>query len=147
MHDPDRSVSEIMRTSFVALGARDTLEMADALMHFGRVRHIPVLDGDRLVGILSQRDVLAHALSKTLDFDARERRTHLHSVDVAEAMSRKPVAVRPEASLGEAARLMLTHRIGAVPVTDAEGRLVGIVTESDLLREAYAPDVSVEDAT
>lgn len=140
MLDAERSVAEIMRTKFVALGVKDKLDLADALMHFGRVRHLPVLDGSRLVGLLSQRDVLAHALSKALEFDSQERRTFLHSIDVAEAMSRKPVTVRRETSLREAARLLLAHRIGALPVVDEDGRAIGLVTETDLLREAYGEE-------
>jgi CBS domain-containing protein len=144
MLDADRPVSEIMRSQFVTLGVKDKLDLADALMHFGRVRHLPVLDGDRLVGLLSQRDVLAHALSKALEFDAQERRTFLHSIDVAEAMSRKPVTVRRETSLREAARLVLAHRIGSLPVVDDAGRAVGLVTETDLLREAYGADLGAD---
>jgi CBS domain-containing protein len=146
MHDPDRPVSEIMRREFVAVAATDTLDMADALMHFGRVRHLPVLDAGRLVGILSQRDVLANALTKALDFGAQERRTFLHSVNVGEAMTRKPVTIRPDTPIREAARLVLAHRIGALPVLDAAGRPVGLVSESDLVRAAYEPDPDAKGA-
>jgi CBS domain-containing protein len=104
------------------------------------VRHLPVLEDGRVVGIVSQRDLLAASLSKALDFEARDRRTFLRSVDVGEVMSREVVTIAPEASLADAAALMLGRRIGCLPVVKPDGTLVGLVTETDLLRAAFLPD-------
>jgi CBS domain-containing protein len=142
MKHHDRPVSEIMRRHFVTLSPADKLDLADDVMKLGRIRHMPVLDGERLVGIVSQRDLLAASLSKALDFEAKERRIFLKSVAVEEAMTRDPVTIAPETSALEAARLLVRRKIGCLPVVDAEGAMVGLVTETDLLRCAY----EVEDA-
>ena len=131
------TVSEVMQPSPMTVRADDGMDMTEDLMSLGRVRHLPVVDGDRLVGIVSLRDLLAHSLTRALDFEPRERRVFLKSVDVREAMSERLITVRPETSQQEAAALMLRHRIGCLPVIDAGGALVGIVTETDLLRAAY----------
>jgi CBS domain-containing membrane protein len=80
--------------------------------------------------------VLACSLTRALDFEARERRVFLKSVTVREAMSERLITVPPKATQAEAAALMLRNRIGCLPVVDGE-ELVGIVTETDLIRAAY----------
>ena len=131
------TVGEIMRSDPMTLRADDHLDMTEDLMSLGRVRHLPVLEGDRLVGVVSLRDLLACSLTRALDFDARERRVFLKSVDVREAMSKRLITVQVNATREEAASLMLRNWIGCLPVVDASGRLVGIVTETDLIRAAY----------
>lgn len=136
----DRPVSEIMRTQFVTLKTEDRLDLAEDVMKLGRIRHMPVLDGKRLVGVVSQRDLLAASLSRALDFEASHRRSFLKSVAVEEVMTRDVVTVTPETPIGEAAMLMIRRKIGCVPVVNSEGAAVGLVTETDLLRSAYSGD-------
>jgi CBS domain-containing protein len=130
-------IAEIMQPSPMTVCANDGMDMTEDLMSLGRVRHLPVVDGARLVGVVSLRDLLAHSLTRALDFEPRERRVFLKSVDVREAMSERLITVRPDTPQAEAAALMLRHRIGCLPVVDAGGALIGIVTETDLLRAAY----------
>lgn len=132
-----RTVEEIMRTDFVALQEGDCLDFADDVMRLGRIRHLPVLAGGKLAGIVSQRDLLAHSLSRTLDFEPRDRRSFLKSVQVADAMTRDVVTVQPSTPLDEAARLMIRHQIGCLPVLGPDRVPVGLITETDLLRAAY----------
>jgi CBS domain-containing protein len=132
-----RSVADIMRKDFVSLQEGDRLDFAEDVMRLGRIRHLPVLQQGRLAGIVSQRDLLAHSLSRTLDFDPQDRRSFLKSVDVSEAMTREVVTVDPGTSLEEAARLLIRHQIGCLPVVGSDGVPVGLVTETDLLRAAY----------
>ena len=84
----DRRVEELMESEVVTLAAGDRLDLADDVMRLGHVRHIPVLDDGRVVGIVTHRDLLAASLSKTLSFDPRHRRTFLRSIDVGEVMPR-----------------------------------------------------------
>ncbi len=98
---------------------------------------MPVVDGERLIGVVSQRDLLASSLSLARDFEVGQRRNFMRSVVVEEVMTPQPITVAPTDTLREAARLMLTHRIGCLPVVERDGRLVGLVTETDLLRGAY----------
>jgi CBS domain-containing protein len=136
--DPhQRRVSEIMRTEVATLAPQERLDLADDIMKLGRVRHMPVLEDGRLVGLVSQRDLLAASLTGVLDFDKRERRTFMRSVKVSEVMSHGPIGVEPEATLREAAELLVHHRIGCLPVLNSDGTLVGLVTETDLLRAGF----------
>lgn len=142
----DRRVSEVMESEIVTLAASDRLDLADDVMRLGRVRHIPVLDDGRVVGVVTHRDLLAASLSKALSFDPGQRRTFMHSIDVGEVMSRDVVTVAPDATLSEAASLLIGRRIGCLPVVKGDGALVGLVTETDLLRAAFQPEGDVIDA-
>ena len=141
----DRPVSEIMRTQLLTLKTEDRLDLADDVMKLGRIRHMPVLDGKRLVGVVSQRDLLAASLSRALDFEALHRRSFLKSVAVEEVMALDVVTVAPDTSIGESALLMIRRKIGCLPVIGSEGAPVGLVTETDLLRAAYGVGAPSDD--
>jgi CBS domain-containing protein len=131
-----RPVSEVMQREVVTLRAEDHLDLADDLMRLGRVRHMPVLEGERLVGVVSSHDLLAASLTKVLDFEPQHRRTFMRSIEVREAMSRDPVSVGPDTALSEAARILIERKLGCLPVVKGDA-LVGLLTETDLLRAAY----------
>lgn len=136
-----RRVSEVMQTVVTTLTIHDRLDFADDVMRLGRVRHMPVLDQTKLVGIISNRDLLAASLSRTLDFAATDRRTFLRSIEISEVMSHDLITTSGDATLREAAELMLRHKIGCIPVVKSDRTLIGLVTETDLLRAALLPEL------
>ena len=140
MNREDRPVSKIMRREVATLAAEEKLDLADDIMRLGRVRHMPVTQDSKLVGIVSTRDLMAASLSQALEFDWSERRTFLKSVTVREAMTADPVTVAPETTLRAAAKLMLERKIGCLPVVRPDGTLLGLVTETDMLAAAFLPD-------
>ena len=140
MEAATRRVSEVMQAEVATLTLHDRLDLAEDVMRLGRVRHMPVLDGTKLVGIVSSRDLLAASLSRVLDFEATQRRTFLRSVEVAEVMSQDLITVGRDATLREVATLMVRHKIGCVPVVSAAGVFLGLVTETDLLTAALLSD-------
>ncbi len=97
---------------------RDTLAKAKTLMEAGGFRRLPVVEGGRLVGIITERDLRQHI-------------GYLDATRVDGAMSGTPMTVPPYSSVQDAARLLLQHKIGGLPVVEG-GRLVGIITERDL---------------
>ncbi len=136
-----RRIAEIMRTEFASLRPEDRLDLADQVMKLGRVRHLPVLDGDgRLVGIVSNRDLLEASLTNVLAFEASQRRGFLHSVGVAEVMKAQVETVTPDTLLGVAAASMIRNKIGCLPVVRDDGIMIGLITETDLLIAAYLPE-------
>jgi CBS domain-containing membrane protein len=140
-----RRIEEIMRTEFASLRPEDRLDLADQVMQLGRVRHLPVLDGDgRLVGIVSNRDLLEASLTSVLSFDTSERRGFLRSIDVSEVMTSEVETVGPQTPLGVAAGRIIRNKIGCLPVIREDGTMIGLVTETDLLIAAYLPDSDLE---
>ena len=132
----NRKVSELMHREVVTVQHDERLDLADDIMRLGRIRHLPVLSGEELVGILSSRDLLAASLSKALDFDAQERRAFMRSVEVKEVMTPQVDTATPDDSVIEAGRRMLRRKIGCLPVVDEKGAFLGLLTETDLLRAA-----------
>lgn len=137
---PDTAVERIMQSEFATVRSDERLDFVDDVMALGRVRHMPVVDDGKLVGVVSQRDLLAASLSRVLDFDRQERRTFLRSIDVREVMAPRPITVGPGTTLADAAALLLRHKIGCLPVVGPGGEAIGLLTETDLLRAAYAED-------
>jgi CBS domain-containing protein len=130
-------VARVMQRAVATLRVDDQLDLADDVMRLGRIRHMPVMDGVRLVGIVSQRDLLAGSLARAFQIDPRQRRDFLRSVPVREVMSKNVVSVGAGATLSQAANLMIERQIGCLPVLNGEGLLVGLLTQTDLLRTAY----------
>ena len=135
-----RPVSAILRAEFASLREDDRLDLVDQVMKLGRVRHLPVLDpAGRLVGIVSNRDLLEASLTSVLSFETAQRRGFLRSISVSEVMTRVVETVDPETPLGVAAARMISHKIGCLPVVRPDGTMVGLITETDLLLAAYLP--------
>jgi CBS domain-containing protein len=127
------AVKEIMMKAPVTLSPEDTLDLANDIIYLGRVRHIPILDKGRLVGILSQRDLFGAAATAVLGLKGKTKKALLKSTQIKEVMSKTVVTVSPEATVKEAARKMAQKKIGCLPVVDA-GTLVGLLTTTDVMR-------------
>lgn len=122
-----------MSTRLVTLVADETVSLAEQLMKAIEVRHLPVLaEGDRLVGVVSDRDLLAAAASSIAHLAEDDSRAFKRTISVEEIMTRKVRVVEPGTRLVTAAKLMRSEKIGCLPVVEG-GDLVGLVTESDLL--------------
>lgn len=125
-------VMDRMRRSPVTVNQSDTLHHAIKTLETWKIRHLPVVEGDRLVGIISDRDV-KRAAPSPLDLETVEEFITLTSgVTVKEIMAKDVVTISQHAPIEEAAVLMCERRIGALPVVH-DRRLVGIITETDVL--------------
>jgi CBS domain-containing protein len=101
-----------------------------------RFRHLPVVDGAKVVGMISHSDLL-HASSSHLTSFAKEVDELVHKMPAKRIMRDDFVTVRPDAALVDVAAEMWKARAGCVLVTEASGELVGIITEADFLRLAH----------
>lgn len=118
-------VTRYMSASPHTIGAEQTLDVASRLMREHHVRHLPVLRGGQLVGIISERDVSLISGLPKVDPSALE---------VSDAMSEELFTVAPETPLGEVAATMALHKYGAALVVDGRQRLLGIFTTVDALQ-------------
>lgn len=131
------NVSEVMTRSPIVASPDESVRQLVQLFEKHEFHHLPVVEHGRLLGIISDRDVLRHVSpfvgminEQQQDVSTLERRAH-------QVMTRRPMTIEPETSVEEAAAAMLEHRVSCLPVVDSEGRLFGIVTTRDLLRVAY----------
>lgn len=129
-------VRELMSASVITLTRGQSLPAARELMQLKRTRHLPVVDAEgRLVGLVTHRNLLAAAVSSLAPLSAEERDELQFRVPVASIMQTEVWTIHPDAPADAAARLMLDRRIGCLPVVEA-GRLIGIITEADLVEAA-----------
>ncbi|WP_290923032.1 CBS domain-containing protein [Halodesulfovibrio sp.] len=127
-------VQDLMSTNLFTLKKSDSLMAAKSLMELARIRHIPVVEnGNIFVGIITHRDILSSTLSKLADIDREVQDEIEASIPVSEIMRSDVFAVAPQASLRDAAELLLNHKYGCLPVVEKD-ILVGIITEADFLR-------------
>ncbi len=137
-------VKDLMSRQVLTIGTSDSCLEAVARMHQAKVRHLPVVNKDEmLVGIVTDRDLRHHLFSADVykDLGTTPVEILLKAVPVAEIMSTRVVTAEPEDQLVEAARFMLEEKVGSLPVVE-RGRVVGIITETDLLRQICRADAA-----
>ncbi|MFZ1059818.1 MAG: CBS domain-containing protein [Candidatus Rokuibacteriota bacterium] len=135
-------VSELMSKHVWTIGMSDSCHEAAARLCREKIRHLPVVaDDGTLQGIVTDRDLRHHLFGPGVFGHIGNVSVHtlLKAHSVKEIMSFPAVSVEPAASLEDAARLMRERKIGALPVVEA-GRVVGILTETDLLRHICRAD-------
>ena len=127
--DSCRTIGQIMAREPVTVHPEDVIDLAASMMDWEYIRHMPVEDDEgKLLGIVSHRSLL-RALSK--------RKKDAEAPAIRDVMNPTPVTVTPETTTLEGIRLMKENRVGCLPVVTAtEGRLVGVVTETDFLNIA-----------
>lgn len=121
---PGLSVSDVMTPQPVTIGRGQSLAVAHQMMRDHRCRHLPVLEHNELVGVLSQRDLYFLESLGTFDLEADK---------VDDAMTHESYAVSPDAPLEEVARTMAEQRYGCAVVMERD-RVIGIFTATDALR-------------
>lgn len=126
-------VQDVMQTRLYTVTPATTLPDALRLISQRGVRHLPVVDDEGLVGILSDRDLKRAMASSATSLERHELNYLLDRVRVGELMTKGVITIGRQSPIEEAACLMVQEKIGALPVTE-EGRLIGLVTETDVLR-------------
>lgn len=132
---PTTPVREIMTDFVETLRVGDTLALARQRIARGRIRHLPVVDGEeRLVGLITHRRILEAWVSHGHPNEESPAQV-ARDVPVEMLMDKDLLTVDPETSAAHAAKLLETYKFGCLPVV-AHGKLVGIVTEADFVRFA-----------
>jgi CBS domain-containing protein len=118
-----------MRTAVATVNEGDALSLVLQMMRWRNFRHVPVMRGETIVGIVSERDVLRAARDSPLRLEGC----------AADVMSHPVRSIRPDTDLQEAASILAREKIGCLPVV-SDGRLVGLLTTSDLLATMAEPE-------
>ncbi|MFP4516134.1 MAG: CBS domain-containing protein [Desulfovibrionales bacterium] len=127
------TVADLMTSDVFALGDQDTLLTARSIMTLAKIRHIPIVDSEnRFAGLLTHRDILNASVSRFAEIDQQEQDELDAGIPIREIMRTDVKTVTPDMHIKEAARLLLEHKYGCLPVLAGE-QLVGIVTEADFL--------------
>jgi acetoin utilization protein AcuB len=129
-------VRDLMTEKVTTLGPDDKMDQAFYHLNFERIRHLPVVEKGRVVGMISDRDIkkfLGSLTSSPPHIKNEERSRTIKTRKVRTMMKRGIVTISPAAEAAEAASIMIKRKIGALPVVQ-EGKLAGIITTTDILR-------------
>ena len=132
-------VRDLMTIRPITVPPRMPVVEARRTMHERLIRHLLVVEGDQLIGILTDRDIRSNMPSPATSLSAWELNHLLARLTVGEVMTTNVIVVEPDRPAASAAALLISERIGALPVMDG-ARLVGIVTETDFVRAFAARD-------
>jgi acetoin utilization protein AcuB len=126
-------VRDVMSSPVTTIPQDASLLMAALAMRRDSIRHLPVVEGVRLVGVITERDILRASPSLLGKVSQDEYNTMFETIQVYRAMNKEPLTVTSETPLREAVGLMIEHKLGCLPVVDGDC-LNGILTRSDLLK-------------
>lgn len=127
-------ISTIMTQDVVKLNLEDNLTKAESLFKKHHIRHIPVVNGNKIIGMLSYTDLLRISFADALEDDEVNVDTTVYNMfTVEQVMAKNLVTISPETTIKEAAEILATREFHALPVC-AGKLLVGIVTTTDLIR-------------
>ena len=131
-------VEDLMTSKVFTVEQHDMIDRVFFLLHYEKVRHLPVVEKGKVIGIVSDRD-LYKALgpkSNSKSIETAEGTTALHVIPqkVQHIMRRGVLTVNPDTYASEAATIMAENKVGALPVVDKNGKLAGIVSATDILR-------------
>jgi acetoin utilization protein AcuB len=127
-------VRDIMTSPVIVVAPQIPVPQANALMKERGIRHLPVIENGQLAGIVSRGDLREASISEAINADLYEISFFLSRLPVSKLMTREVVTISPDALIVDAAELMTGNKIAGLPVVDEAGSVIGIVTESDLLR-------------
>ena len=122
-----KPITDVMSANPCAIDASKPVAYAAKMMKEEDVGLAPIVEGDRLVGTLTDRDIVTRVVAEGRD---------PQSVTVREVASTELVTVDPQQDLDEALRLMASHQVRRLPVVEEDGRLVGVLAQADVAREA-----------
>jgi CBS domain-containing protein len=122
-----KTVREVMTSKLCSIDTDKTVAYAAKMMRDEDVGIAPIVEGDRLVGVLTDRDIAVRVVAEGGDPE---------QVKVTEVASRDLVTLDPQQDLSEALRLMARHQVRRLPVVEEDGRLVGVLAQADVAKEA-----------
>lgn len=126
-------VSQIMATDVVTLNQKNSLYDAERLFRTHNIRHLPVVDGKKLVGVLSYSDLLKISYADVTEGDDIVESIVYDSHSIIQVMAKIPTTVTPDTTIKEVVEVLSKHSFHSLPITE-NGELVGIVTTTDLLK-------------
>jgi len=136
-------VEQIMKTSVKTITADEPVENVARMMVLSRIAGVPVVEDGVVIGMVSEKDILRSMYPSYQDFvdspvgnmnfeEMEERYKEVRCIKVSEIMSKKMITARPDTPILKASSLMILNKVRRLPVVEADGKLVGIVSQGDI---------------
>lgn len=125
-------VRKKMKRDLVTITKDERMTIAKKILQEKNIRHLPVVDGKKLIGLVTNMDIRKAEASPATSLEIRELHYLLDKIKVSEIMTRNVITIHPDTSVEEAATLLHDNKIGCLPVVE-DGNLAGIITENDVM--------------
>jgi acetoin utilization protein AcuB len=130
----ETTVREIMTLNVFSVDVTDTVKKADEIMRAEKIKHIPVLEGGKIIGVITDRKLREYTLRQIYEFDnGYEEIGYNKIIDYESIMEPVSHVAYPEDSVRKAVKLFAKYRLDCLPVVDWEMKLVGILTHTDVM--------------
>jgi len=127
-------VKNWMNTPAITIDQHSSMQEAISLLKTHRISMLPVMDKNRLVGIVTDRDLKKSSPSDATTLEIHELLYLLSTVQVKDIMSTKPITVPEDLTIEETAEVLMDNKISGVPVVDCDGSVIGVITHTDLFK-------------
>lgn len=127
-------IADIMNKGVFYVDVTDTVKRADEIMREEKIKHLPVVEGKRYVGIITERNIMEYSLRHLYDAeDNLGEASHNQILDFERIITRQSQVIYPEDSVAKAIKLMAKYRLDCLPVVDWQMNLLGIITTTDIM--------------
>lgn len=126
-------IYDIMSSELYTVDVTDTIKKADEIMRDEKVEHVPVMENDSLVGVITERKIMEYSLRQIYEFENPDKEGFNKIIDYEQIMEKCNHVIFPEDSIAKAVKLMSKYNLKYLPVVDWQYRMQGIVTITDLL--------------
>ena len=123
-----------MSKNVITVEEEDSMQHASSIMREHKIRMLPVMRKGELVGIISDTDLKRASASDATMLDIHELLYLISRIKVHEVMSNNPITVPEDYTVEETAEVLMEHNISGVPVTDSDGKVVGVITRHDIFK-------------
>lgn len=127
-------VSSIMTDSVITVSISDHLRDVKKKFSKENIRHLPVMNGDNLVGIISKNDIMRLSFGSVFDNQDNADEAVLDMLSVDQVMTHKPKSIKADMLIRDVAEILVSSHFHSLPVVDDEGKVVGIVTSTDIIQ-------------
>ena len=127
-------VQDWMSKEVVTVKAKDKMPDALAVMKGNNIHMLPVMNKDKLVGIVTDGDLKKASASDATTLEVKEYKSLLYTIEIQDIMTKDPITIPPDFTMEEAAEVLLENKISGVPVVEGGGKIVGTITQTDIFK-------------
>ena len=127
-------VKNWMSKPVITIDENSSMQEANLLLERNSIHTLPVMNGENLVGIITDRDLKRSSASDATSLEKHELLYLILKIKVRDIMTKNPICVTPDYTIEEAAKILMEHKVSGIPVVGTSGAIVGIVTKTDLCR-------------
>jgi len=118
----------------ISVDVNDSMQDAAKLIRGHKIKHLPVMENGKLVGIVTDRDLKRASASDVTTLEIHELLFLISEIKIGDIMTKDPITIPLDCTIDEAAQILLEHKLSGAPVVDDEGQVAGVITQTDIFR-------------